>query len=75
MADIVSEWVLDDYASSYVGISNQQANCSQSDCSNLLQKVVRGGSWISKENELRNTFRKDQNGNETSPYIGFRIIK
>ncbi len=71
MAGNVAEWTMDYYSDSYYQLSpvaNPQGPASGKD------RVVRGGSWKSADDELFVWLRSKRNPAEPSDQIGFRIV-
>jgi sulfatase modifying factor 1 len=71
MAGNVAEWTMDYYSDSYYGTSpaaNPQGPATGKD------RVVRGGSWKSADDELFVALRSKRNPVEASDQVGFRIV-
>jgi formylglycine-generating enzyme required for sulfatase activity len=70
MAGNAAEWIMDYYSSSYYGASTAK---NPTGPATGRDRVVRGGSWISAEDEILVALRNKQNPSEASEQIGFRI--
>ncbi|MEL6257264.1 MAG: SUMF1/EgtB/PvdO family nonheme iron enzyme [Bacteroidota bacterium] len=72
MSGNVAEWCLDSWHPDYYG--SPADNKAWID-KNQEEVVIRGGSWFSRPNELRTSYRNHKNSNTKTYGIGFRVVK
>ncbi|KAB2848979.1 MAG: formylglycine-generating enzyme family protein, partial [Hyphomicrobiaceae bacterium] len=68
----VWEWLQDCWNASYEGAPNDGSAWTTGDCT---KRVVRGGSWESKVDELRPAFRNAATDSDRDDRIGFRVAR
>jgi formylglycine-generating enzyme required for sulfatase activity len=71
MAGNAAEWLMDYYSDSYYGSS---AAKNPTGPATGKDRVVRGGSWKSADDEILVALRNKRNPSEASDQIGFRIV-
>lgn len=67
----VWEWTQDCWNDSYVSAPNNSQAWSSGDCS---QRVLRGGSWLSRPDALRSAYRFKNSTTVRNNDLGFRLV-
>lgn len=68
----VWEWTQDCWNDSYTGAPSNGKAWSQGDCS---QRVLRGGSWLSRPDALRSAYRFRNSTTVRNNDLGFRLVQ
>ena len=72
MAGNAQEWTEDCYHASYKGAPDNGSAWLTAECT---QRVVRGGSYTSPLNALRNAKRSQYNQDARLDNLGFRVVR